>query len=294
MSAVDILRKVVEELEKGNRVALITITGKEGSGPREEGALMAYSTNGVKIGTIGGGGFEKLVLEEAEKALAEGKPRRVKYALRPENIPPDAIRTDHLCGGVVEIFINVLNPPPRILLFGAGNVGKPIADLANFLGYHVVVFDTNPALASPERYPYAELVLAGDILENMAKITYRFSDIAIIAYGEVETDYQILKKLIETRFQGYIWALCSRRRCTWMLDRLRKEGIELASYIAKLHLPAGLNIESDSPEEIAVSIFTEIICTLKGCKTPVESLNIAEKWWRAVSGSPASAGQPSL
>jgi len=110
MSAVEILKKVVEELERGNRVALITVIGKEGSGPREEGSIMAFSSSGVKIGTIGGGEFEKMVLDEALKALAEGRPRRVKYALRPENVPPDAVKTKHLCGGVVEIHINVFNP----------------------------------------------------------------------------------------------------------------------------------------------------------------------------------------
>jgi len=55
----------------------------------------------------------------------------------------------------------------------------------------------------------------------------------------------------------------SRRRCSWMLGRLRKEGADLSNYISRLHSPAGLNIESDTPKEIAASIFAEIICVLK-------------------------------
>jgi len=283
LSLIELFRKAMEELEKGYSVALITIIGKEGSGPRDVGATILYSSSGLKIGTIGGGSFEKLVLEEARKALAEGRPHRVKYALRPENIPSDAIKTSHLCGGVVEVFINVFKPVPRIILFGAGNVGKPLADLANLLGYRVIVLDTSPDLANSERYPYAEKVLAGDIIDYIEKIEFRETDIAIIAYGEVETDYQILKKLIEKKFPGHIWALCSRRRCTWMLDRLMKEGVDLKNHIDKLHMPAGLDIKSDTPEEIAVSIFAEIICLLRGCKTPVETLDISKKWWSEVS-----------
>jgi xanthine dehydrogenase accessory factor len=283
MSYIELFRRAAEELEKGYRVTIITIIGKEGSGPRDLGSTILYSASGLKIGSIGGGSFEKLVIEEARKALAEGRPRRVKYALRPDNVPPDAIRTSHLCGGIVEVFINVINPTPRIILFGGGNVGKPLADLANMLGYRVIVLDTKPELASRERYPYAEDVYAGDMLEYIDKLEFRGADIAIIAYGEVETDYQILKKLITRSFPGHIWALCSRRRCGWMLDRLRKENVVLNdNIISRLHMPAGLNINSDTPEEIAVSIFAEIICVLRNCRQPVESMDISSRWWSAV------------
>jgi len=278
LSAIDVFREAYRELEKGYRIALITIIGKEGSGPRDLGATVLFSSSGLKIGSIGGGSFEKLVLEEALKALKDGKPRRVKYALRPEAVPEDAVKTDHLCGGVVEVFINVIDPTPRIIIFGAGNVGKPLADLANLLGYKVVVLDTNPDLANRDRYPYVEEVYAGDLLEYIGKISFRNNDIAIIAYGEVETDYQILKNLLVKQFPGHIWALCSKRRCYWMVERLIKEGVDVDKYVDKLHLPAGLNINSDTPEEIAVSIFSEVICVLKGCKIPVDSLNMVREW----------------
>ncbi|MCD6196480.1 MAG: XdhC family protein, partial [Staphylothermus sp.] len=137
-----IYKKIVEELEKRNPVALAIITDKEGSGPRDIGASLLLTVSGEKIGTIGGGHIEKIILEEAAKALKEGKPRKIKLALRRENIPQDAIKTNQLCGGVVEVFINVITPPPRLIISGGGNVGKPIADLANFLGYKVIVIDT--------------------------------------------------------------------------------------------------------------------------------------------------------
>jgi xanthine dehydrogenase accessory factor len=128
-------KKIVEELEKRRPVALATIVNKEGSGPRDLGASLVYTIDWVKVGTIGGGHIEKIIIEETRKALREGAPRRIKLALRRENIPPDAIPTNQLCGGVVEVFINVIKPPPRLIITGGGNVGKPIADIANILGY---------------------------------------------------------------------------------------------------------------------------------------------------------------
>ncbi len=282
MYEIDLYRRIVEELEKRNPVAIATIVAKEGSGPRDLGASLVVTVDGGKYGTIGGGHVEKIIIEEARKALEEGKPRRIKLALRRENIPPDAIPTNQLCGGVVEVFINIVKPPPRLVITGGGNVGKPIADIANTLGWPVVIIDSDPKLASRQRYPYAEKVLVGDPAELVAKHASSPYDIAIIAYGEVETDYKSLRNLVLKEFKGHIWALCSRTRATWMLKRLvEEERVNLDDVIDRLHMPAGLDINSDTPGEIAVSIISEIICVLKNCRRPVQSMNIAGKWWRA-------------
>jgi len=274
----DILFKAVEELDRGRPVALVTLVNKEGSGPRGLGSLMIVTIDGLKYGTIGGGEFEAFVIKESLSALKEGKPRRVKMALRRENIPPDAMPTNMLCGGVVEVFINVLKPKPRLILVGAGHVGKPIADIGNILGFRVVVVDKDPGLANKDRYPYAETVKSGSVIDELKTIEFMENDIAVIAFGEVETDYQVLKHLVLNGFKGHIWALCSRNRAKWMLDRLVSEGVDVSSFRERIHMPAGLNIEAETPEEIAVSIWSEIICVLKSCRKPVPSLSILDNW----------------
>jgi len=267
--------KVVEELSRNKVVAVVTIVSKEGSGPRDLGAQMIVTEDGLKYGTIGGGSLEGILYSEALKALNEGKPRLLKLALRRDNIPKDAIPTNQLCGGVVEAFINVIQPSPRLILAGGGNVGKPIADIANILGFRVIVIDDKQELANPQRYPYAEKVIVGNLEEEVGKLQYVKSDVFVIAYGEVETDYRVLRKLIELKFPGHIWALCSRNRCAWMLKRLQEENFNLSDYKDRLHMPAGLDIGSDTPEEIAVSILAEVICVRKSCSTPVKSMSIA-------------------
>jgi xanthine dehydrogenase accessory factor len=274
VSDVDVLNWALGEVSKGNRVALLMIIGKEGSGPRDIGALMAVSSTGSKYGTIGGGELESILVKEALSALSENKPRRLKIALRPENIPEDVIKTKMLCGGVVEVFINVISPKPRIILVGGGHVGKPLGDLANVLGFRVVVIDKNPDLANTARYPYAESILVGEVIDSLSKLEFTESDIAIIAYGEVESDYQALKYLITRGFKGPIWALCSRRRAQWMLERLKAEGVNPEDFVGRVHMPAGLDIGSETPAEIAVSIIAEVICELKKCKKPVKSLSL--------------------
>jgi len=274
LSDIDVLKWVLEEISRGNRVALISIISKEGSGPRDIGALMAVSSTGSKRGTIGGGELEEILIKESLRAIEENKPRRVKIALRPENVPEDAVKTKMLCGGVIEVFINVFNPKPRLILIGAGHVGKPIGDLANMLGFRVIVIDRDPRLASRERYPYAESIVVGDVVNELSKLEFTDNDIAVIVYGEVETDYQALKHLVTRGFKGHIWALCSKRRAQWMLERLISEGVNVEEVKGRIHMPAGLDIRSETPTEIAVSILAEVICEIRGCEKPVKTLSL--------------------
>lgn len=266
---------ILSKVKDRKKVALITIIGKEGSGPRDIGATMAVATDGSRFGTIGGGEVESIVIKEAMSALKENKPRRLRLALRPENIPEDAIKTGMICGGIVEFFINIIQPDFRLIVIGAGNLGKPLADVAHILNYKIVVIDKNPDLANPERFPYADLRL-GDIISEVDKLQLDDNDVVVIVYGEHEIDYLVLRKLIEKEFKGHIWALCSKRRAKWMIDRLREEGFNVDIYRGRIHAPAGLDISSDTPEEIAISILAEIICESKGCSKPVKSLSIMQ------------------
>lgn len=273
MSSLEILEWVLRRVFQGERVALITVIGKEGSAPRDVGTIMAVAIDGSRIGTLGGGELEDIIVKEAVSALSEGRHKRVKVSLGFESAPPDAISTKMICGGLVEVFINVIQPMPRLVLIGAGHVGKPIAEIGKMLGFSVLVIDKDPTLASPERYPYAEVVV-GDVISEVEKLRLSKSDIVVIAYGEPETDYQVVKRLVLKKFEGNMWVLCSRHRAHWILDRLRQEGVSADDYVGKIHAPAGLDIGSDTPEEIAISIWAEIICELRRCRKPVESLGV--------------------
>jgi len=269
-----VFEAIVEELRRDNPVVLAIITSKEGSGPRDVGAVMAVTVDGRKIGSIGGGAVERFILEEAAKALRDMKTRKAKFALRRENIPGDAIPTNQVCGGVVEIMLKVVQPPPKLVLVGAGNVGKPLADMAHILGYRVVVLDTDPRLASKERYPYAEHVEHGPVEQLVLKHAVKPWHIVVIAYGEVETDRKTLENLLRKGFPGHMWLLCSKRRAEYTLNKIRESGIDPEQFKDRLHMPAGLDIGADTPAEIAISILAEIIAVTRGRKPPIRSLSI--------------------
>ncbi|MEM0025391.1 MAG: XdhC family protein [Zestosphaera sp.] len=264
-----------EKLSKGLKVAAVVVVKKEGSGPRDVGSKMLVSEGGEVYGTLGGGFFERHVVEEALKALAEGKPRVVKYSFTGRPVE-GAVDTGLICGGVLEVFIDVLKPTQRVIIFGTGRVGKPLGDLLSFLGFKIVVADPNPDLVSNDLYPYAAVrahIPVEQIEERLPELVLE-GDIAFITHGVVEVDYKALKTLLKTNVK-LVGLLGSKRKVAEFVKRLLQEGIDKEVIKKKFRAPIGADIPADTPEEIAVSIATELITLLKGGH--IKSLNIVEE-----------------
>jgi len=264
-----------EKLSKGLKVAAVVVVKKEGSGPRDVGSKMLVSEGGEVYGTLGGGFFERHVVDEALKALAEGKPRVVKYSFTGRPVE-GAVDTGLICGGVLEVFIDVLKPTQRVIIFGTGRVGKPLGDLLSFLGFKIVVADPNPDLVSNDLYPYATVrahIPVEQIEERLPELVLE-GDIAFITHGVVEVDYKALKTLLKTNVK-LVGLLGSKRKVAEFVKRLLQEGIDKEVIKKKFRAPIGADIPADTPEEIAVSIATELITLLKGGH--IKSLNIVEE-----------------
>ncbi len=108
MSDPEIFSKLNQLLREGRGAVLCTLVEKTGSGPRDEGAKMLVYADGDSISTIGGGGMERFLSEEALRVLEEGRPRTLTFALGVE--PKEgAIGIDSKCGGEVKIFMDPIN-----------------------------------------------------------------------------------------------------------------------------------------------------------------------------------------
>ena len=261
----DLLSKIIEELNKDNVIALCTIVEKKGSGPGDVGTKMLISSNGDVYGTIGGGSFERLVIKDALKAINESKSRLIRYLLRRTKIAQDAKLTDLECGGEVSVFIDIITPTPKLIIVGAGHIGKSLADLAHMLGFKIIIIDSNKELASKERFPYANKIIIDRIDRALEKSNITSRDLLAIVYGSVEEDYIALKKALELK-PRYIGLLGSKYKIKKFKDRLMREGIDLSKFKGAIYAPIGLDIGAKTPEEIAISIIAEIIGILRGAR----------------------------
>ena len=245
--------QVLVELEANNQpAALCTIVSSQGSTPRHVGSKMIVYQDGRIFGTVGGGELESRVLATALEAIQDGKPRLLSYNLAdPQRGDPG------VCGGQVEVFVEPILPKPTLVVVGAGHVGKAVAHLAHWLGFHVVVSDDRPELCSPESVPEADEFITGPLVELPQHISITSWTYLVLTTRNVTVDVPGLPALLETP-AAYIGVIGSKRRWATTVEMLREAEVA-EEQLARVHSPMGLEIKAETPEEIAVSIMAEII-----------------------------------
>jgi len=262
MSYLRELEAVVDELRRGRSVALAVLVKKSGSAPRDVGARMVIKKDGHTIGTLGGGSFERKVVEEALAALSKGETSVKKYVFREEDVQ-DAEKTGLICGGETDVFLDVLKSAPRVLLIGAGHLAHAIAEIGSKAGFRVAVADSDPQLASRERFAAAEKIVVDDFERCVERLEPSKEDMVLVLSGVVEEDFKVLLKALEAS-PRYIGMLGSRRKCGEFLRRLKDMGYTEEQLRGRVYMPTGIDIGADKPEEIAVAVVAEIISLLKG------------------------------
>jgi xanthine dehydrogenase accessory factor len=252
-----ILQALMAAQEAGEPLALATVVKARGSAPRHAGSKMLVWGNGRTQGSVGGGELEARVIAEAVAALADGQPRTVPYTLvDPQSGDPG------VCGGEMEVYVEPYLPPPTILVIGCGHVGQAIADLAHWLGYRVAVTDDREALATPEVIPHADVYLPGDFAAALAQFPITTHTFITAVTRNVLVDRQILPLLVGTD-APFIGVMGSKRRWLHTRQLLLEDGLSEAD-LARFHAPLGLELQAETPKEIALSVLAEIVMLRRG------------------------------
>jgi xanthine dehydrogenase accessory factor len=249
----NIYEEIVKVRSEGERAAVATVTSVKGSTPRGEGSKMLIKSDGSIVGSVGGGSGEAKVLQEAMKVIADGKARMLRYNLTGK----DAAKGGMICGGNMEIFIEPIIADPVLYVFGGGHISFSISKIGKMLGFRVVVIDDRKEFANPRRFPEADETIAQDIevVIPVLKIN-KSSYIVIVTRGHI-LDERVLEWAIRTNAK-YIGMIGSRKKNATVFSHLESRGVP-RELLETVHAPIGLDINAETPEEIAVSIMAEII-----------------------------------
>ncbi|MFH1737594.1 MAG: XdhC/CoxI family protein [bacterium] len=248
-----IFQRIQELCDEERHAALVTVVESSGSTPRKPGARMIVYPDGSIEGTIGGGGVEKHVIEEALTSIETGESQLIHIDLR-EN-KPDSI--DAVCGGELRVFIETIGSVSRLLIFGAGHVGRALAHMAKEMDLRVVVYDDRKEQAQVNHFPSEAKVICGSFEEAIKTLQPTPHDyIAIMTYNHA-LDESLLKNALKTP-AVYVGMVGSRTKCKRIKDNLAKQGVS-AERLNEVHAPIGLAIGAHTPAEIAVSILAEIV-----------------------------------
>lgn len=270
-SPIDVLRRAQETVARRGRVALAQIVRVEGSTAGKTGWKLLVDPDGGTEGNLGGGAFEAMVIADARARLAASDrdgPGAFGGEIKRYYMTEEAAKgqpTGMVCGGLAEVYLEVIEAPPLALIYGGGPVGQALARGAELAGFDLMVLDDRPDFRRPELFPEAATIPEVDRRFEPAAGTDALEPIAGRAlYAAVvtrcwETDVAAIASLLRKAPErlDYLGLMGSRRKIDRVKDELAAMSLSLDG--VDLHAPIGLPIGGDSPGEIAIGILAEMI-----------------------------------
>lgn len=162
-----------------------------------------------------------------------------------------------LCGGRMRIYVEPLYPEPRLIILGAGHVGKALANLAGFSGFRPTVIDDREEYANRDNIPVGEVLVISDFQDALSGLTVDEETGILIATRGHEHDFSATLTALDTP-ASYIGIVGSRKKRASFLQSLIDRGYGEID-LQRIRMPVGLAIGSVTPEEIAISIMAQII-----------------------------------
>jgi xanthine dehydrogenase accessory factor len=229
--------------QKGGSAILGTLVLANGKFPKGEGLKVLIKTSGEKIGSLQAGAeLEKRILSEGKEVLKEKKPRIL--------VSGDEERR-------IEILLEPVFCEPTVYLFGGGHVSEQIAPLAKNVHFKVVVIDDREMFANRERFPEADEIIVSEFEKCFERLNIDESSYVVIVTRGHLYDGIVLGQALESNAH-YIGMIGSRKKIGTLYQSLIEKGVA-RERLGRVHAPIGIEINSETPEEIAVSIVAELI-----------------------------------
>lgn len=166
------------------------------------------------------------------------------------------------------LFREPLSAGERLIVLGGGHIGLPLAEFGSRLGFSVIVIDDRYEFANKARFPWAKQVLCRSFEGCFDDLYINENDYITVVTRGHKYDDVCLRQLFNMKEPAYLGMIGSRRRVKLLMDGLRRDGFS-EDRIKSVYTPIGLSIGAVTPEEIAVSIFAEIIQAKRSCEERV-------------------------
>ena len=256
--------EVLAEAERASReqgrAVLCQVVRADGSTPGKVGWKLLVRGDGSAFGNLGGGAFEAMVAADARERLADGAASGTKrYYLTEKAVRGEP--TGMVCGGMMEVLLEVLGAPPLAVVCGGGPVGQAVARAAALAGFDCVVAEDRAAYREPLLFPQGArpVPVSRDYAEDFL-VPWRGRELYVAIVSRCwETDTAALAAVLrqEPERLRYLGLMGSRRKVARVRREVEAAGLSLAG--VELRAPIGLPIGGDTPGEIAISIVAEMV-----------------------------------
>jgi len=246
---IKVFEKINESVKQNKKVALCTIVSTSGSTPLKSGAKMLVYEDATIYNSIGGGHLEKVTIEDALSVIKDNKPKLFIHELKSQH--------EMCCGGSLQIFIEPFMQTKKLLLFGAGHVGKAIAFYASNLDLEITVVDSREEIFSDWKISNFKKVVA-PFSQILPMLNYDANTLIVIATYDHEVDREILAFCLK-KPNFYLGMIGSKTKVALTKQMFISEKIANKSELDNVDMPIGIDINAKTADEIAISIVAKLI-----------------------------------
>ncbi|MGA7860557.1 MAG: NTP transferase domain-containing protein [Thermoplasmata archaeon] len=260
------------ELERAREpFALATVVSVRPPTSGKPGFKAIIRPSGEVTGWVGGSCTGRVLLAEALQSMKDGLPRLIRLSPDAEDggMPTPGVVTRRLeceSGGTMEIYVEPHLPEPELVVVGEAPVAKAVAALGGFLGYRVTV--VAPGARASD---FPDGIQWEPDLERLSKLVAPGTFVVVASTGMYD---ETALKAILPRSPQYVGLVSSHRRGNAVLDSLKADGFR-TDQLSQIRNPAGVDIAARDPEEIALSILSEITKVRRTAPMPTPEENAA-------------------
>jgi xanthine dehydrogenase accessory factor len=232
-----VLDELAAATARGQRAVLVTVLAVEGEAPSRPGAKLVVAEGDRLAGTLGCAEFDTAGLKLAGEVIDQGMAtvrRRMVFGHGEER--------------ALDLFAEVYEPQPAVVVLGATPIGRAVAELARFVGRRVTLLNDTESDVDP--------------LGPLRSLGLGPRDAVVLSDHDASYVDDVLRFALAGPV-GFVGMIGSRRHAPEAVRRLRESGVPV-SHLARLRSPLGLDIGSRSPEEIALSIVAEVVAAERG------------------------------
>ena len=246
----DIVSRIVSLLEEEKTFCIATVV-ESGDKDVVVGAKVIVLGNGTIEGSLGSETLDQALSDLSPTLFKEHKSRTITIEER------------------VRVFINILSSEAKLLVCGGGHIAIPLAQFARRVGFRVTVLDDRPDFAHPSRFPDCQ-VIAKEFAEALQEMPLGPSVYVVVITRGHEHDVDCLAEILKKE-TAYVGLIGSRRRVRIVLEVLENGGAP-RERLENVFTPIGIPIGAESPEEIALSIVSELVCVRR--KGPAQARDL--------------------
>ena len=243
-SSVSLYRALHDSLDREERVTQVTVVAAPESSATRLGAKILLWPDGRRLGSLGSEPIDQQVVLATRELSATG----------PFEIETGPLETG---GEALELFVELFEPPPKLVIVGAVHVAIHLIHFASRLGFRSIVVDAREVFATPERFPHADELILRWPSEALAEMPIHENTFCVFLTHDPKLDNPAIHVALE-RGAGYVGALGSKRTHAKRVEALTELGLS-RSQIDSIHAPIGLNLGGRKPEEIALAIAAQIL-----------------------------------